>query len=86
MNQWEIKQILDVVSKGVNSILMNKPDTDLKTLEKTAKGLTKIYSDLINSFKNPQEEKIVKMPTEPEVIDELTNEGKHINYEQKEMS
>jgi len=48
MNKWEIKQIIDVVSKGVNSILMREGELkNLDVLREYAEGLTKIYTDIL---------------------------------------
>ena len=53
LNQWEIKQIIDIVSKGINSILMGKPDTSNKELENKADALVKIYQKVFSNLKNP---------------------------------
>lgn len=52
-NTWEIKQILDVVSKGVNSYLMNAKKISLIKCEQLGKGLTQIYKDILADLKNP---------------------------------
>ena len=55
MTQWDIKQIIDVVSKGVNSVLMNNPRVEIKELRKTAKGLVKIYKKILDDLKKEEE-------------------------------
>lgn len=57
MTQWDIKQIIDVVSKGVNSVLMNNPKVEMKELRKIAKGLVKIYKKILDDLKEGEEEK-----------------------------
>ncbi len=52
-NQWEIKEIVEVVSKGLNSVLMAKPDIPIDQLKKLAEELTCIYTDLHNKLKQP---------------------------------
>lgn len=51
LNQWDIKQIIDVVSKGINSILMSKPDISDTELSDKAKTLVKIYQQILNELK-----------------------------------
>jgi len=51
LNQWDIKQIIDVVSKGINSILMSKPDISDTELFGKAKTLVKIYQQILNELK-----------------------------------
>jgi len=51
LNQWDIKQVIDVVSKGINSILMSKPDISDKELSDKAKTLVKIYQQIFSELK-----------------------------------
>ena len=61
LGPWELKQIIDIVSKGVNSVLMNSKEIpDKETLKELAKGLTEIYVEMIENLKEQKEE-------EPEV-------------------
>lgn len=50
-NQWEIKQLLDIISKGVNSVLMTKPDTPPETLKILANTLLDIYEEILTKMK-----------------------------------
>jgi len=56
-NQWEIKQILDIVSKGINSVIMNKPDIEISQLETLARNLVQIYSSILEDLKEEKKEK-----------------------------
>lgn len=49
--KWEAKQLLDIVSKGVNSVLMQNPKTSLAELKTLAEGLTKIYAEILQDLK-----------------------------------
>ena len=49
-NQWETKQILDIVSKGVNSVLMNRTASTAQ-LKKLANDLTDIYCEILEKLK-----------------------------------
>jgi len=51
MNQWEIKQILDLTSKGVNSVLMHKEEVNQKELKGLAEFLVDLYSGIIADLK-----------------------------------
>ncbi len=51
-NNLDIKQLLDIISKGVNSVLMTKPDTPPEQLKVLAESLLEIYSDILNAMKN----------------------------------
>jgi hypothetical protein len=54
-NEWEIKQILDVVSKGVNSVLMNSKSYSPKKLRQMGVFLMELYKELLDDMKTPQE-------------------------------
>lgn len=45
-NEWDRKQLMDIVSKGINSVLMQKPEVPISKLEELAKGLLKIYKQI----------------------------------------
>jgi len=52
MDKWEIKQIVDCVSKGVNSVLMNAQKRETKKkLEELALDLTEIYIKVLKRLK-----------------------------------
>ncbi len=52
MNQWEIKQIIDVVSKGVNSLLMaSEKMPPAEELKKLSSVLCGIYVEMIANLK-----------------------------------
>jgi hypothetical protein len=49
-NQWENKQLIDVISKGVNSVLMNR-EPKAGELERISKELKEIYVGLLKELK-----------------------------------
>ena len=51
--QWDIKQLLDVISKGVNSYLMNTKSPSLIKCEQLGVGLLEIYKKILADLKNP---------------------------------
>jgi hypothetical protein len=67
LNQWDVKQIIDIVSKGLNSILMSKPDIPPEELEKKARVLVKIYIDVLNELKNPPAQETLDFPINDEI-------------------
>jgi hypothetical protein len=64
LNQWDIKQIIDIVSKGLNSILMSKPDISDEDLQKKAKALLKIYQGVFSELKNPSTNETLDFPVD----------------------
>ncbi|MEM5782492.1 MAG: hypothetical protein QXD43_04850 [Candidatus Aenigmatarchaeota archaeon] len=62
MNKWDIKELIEVVSKGINSVLMAQPNTDLTKLNELAKGLLKIYTEIYQELNKNLNEKGVNDP------------------------
>jgi len=77
MNQWEIKQIMDVVSKGINSILIN-PDKKVtrEDIEKWAEFLTETYIKVLERLKKEQQKSGIEAPKlTKDKIDEIKEEA-----------
>lgn len=71
MNKWEIKQIIDCVSKGVNSVLMNtQSNPDIEKLKELASDLTEIYISVLKRLKNEPEVLPEDVPDDLPVIEE----------------
>ena len=59
LGPWELKQIIDIVSKGVNSVLMNSKEVpDKDTLKTLAENLTEIYIGMIENLKEQKGEEV----------------------------
>ena len=61
LNEWELKQLVDVVSKGLNSILMREGETETTDLrlQRLANTLESIYRRIIET-NNKQGDECVK--------------------------
>jgi|GEM_PF-4573265 len=68
-NNLDIKQLLDIISKGVNSVLMTKPDTPPEQLKALADALLEIYSDILDTMKNqsPTKSQELNFPEDEEL-------------------
>ena len=68
-SQWDIKQLLDIISKGLNSVLMTKPDTPPEQLKALADALLEIYSDILDTMKNqsPTKSQELNFPEDEEL-------------------
>lgn len=74
LNQWEQKQILDIASKGVNSILMNSTNVEVEKLWKTFINLIQMYryglallqDDLSEEERKKNDSEIIKIEAEIE--------------------
>jgi len=68
-SQWDIKQLLDIISKGLNSVLMTKPDTPPEQLKALAQSLLEIYSDILDTMKNqsPTKSQELNFPEDEEL-------------------
>jgi len=50
-NEWEVKQIIEVVSKAVNSVLMTKPETSITDIRPLANELMMLYAQMLKDLK-----------------------------------
>lgn len=68
-NNLDIKQLLDIISKGVNSVLMTKPDTPPEQLKALADALLEIYSGILDAMKNqpPTKSQELNFPEDEEL-------------------
>lgn len=74
LNNFEIKQIIDVASKGINSVLMADPKATTAKLQKVGDFLVGFYRDKIAELK--PKEKIIQLD-----IKKAEKEGKKFQKE-----
>lgn len=62
LNSYELRQIIDIVSKGINSVLMHSKEIpDKKTLNLLAENLTGIYTAMLRDLKSNSDEPEIKL-------------------------
>ena len=91
--QWEIKQILDITSKGINSVLMNgkKIPSPIK-LRQLGMFLTELYKEILGELKNPDVKELSPdlsyvplKPKEAQVLQDKADELKEEAIKEKEI-
>ena len=59
-DNWDRKLIIECVSKGINSILMQKPDVEIDRIKKIADFLTKLYIEKMEELKAMEGDPVIQ--------------------------